>query len=333
MAAIINALAFASHQPALGQNYLIQGNDAHLIDKVLDRIKRTLKQEGEIDISIVYGDEIKAAALGEYLDTFTIFSSSKLVIVRNAEAMLKKELEVLAAYFDSPSEIQTVAIVAEKANKTLGTWKKIAANSYIVNCDPPRFVSEMRTWLMDEVRRLGKVMTPNAVTEFTNRIELDYAKAANELSKIDLLVGSRRQITEQDLVGLSGSRAGTQIDFFRALGAKQVKAALEAVNLMLEADWEFLQIQFSLFRFFTNLWKIQLLKAKHLSDTEISGGHLADIFPKQRQEYLGFARNYSIKDLEKIMDILLNTDHKLKSSTIDKRLELDLSLIEILGQK
>ncbi|MDD2423670.1 MAG: hypothetical protein PHG34_05630, partial [Candidatus Cloacimonetes bacterium] len=207
MAETINALSFASHRPSLGQNYLIQGRDAHLIDKVLDQIKRALKREGEIDISIVYGDEIKAADLGEYLDTFTIFSSSKLVIVRNAEAFLKKELEVLAAYFDSPSDIQTLAIVAAKANKTLGTWKKIAANSHTVNCDPPKFASEMRTWLMEELKRIDKSMSSAALAEFTNRIELDYAAAANELTKIDLLVGSRRQITEQDLDGLSGSRA------------------------------------------------------------------------------------------------------------------------------
>lgn len=332
MAEKIDALAFASHRPILGQNYLIQGIDAYLIDKVLDRIKRSLRQEDEIDISIVYGDEIKAAALGEYLDTFTIFASSKLVIIRNTEALLKKELEVLAAYFESPSEIQTLAIVTEKANKTLGTWKKIAANCHTVTCDPPRFASEIRSWLMVELKRMGKIMTPAALAEFSNRIELDYSVAANELNKIDLLVGSRKQITEKDLEGLSGSRAGTQIDFFRALGGKQTRTALEAINLMLEADWEPLQIQFSMFRFFSNLWKIQLLRSRHITDSEISSRHMTDTYPSQRNEYLGFARKYSVKSLEKIMELLLKTDYKLKSSALDKRLELDLSIIEILSQ-
>lgn len=333
MAENIHALTFASHRPSLGQNYLIQGSDAHLIDKVLDRIKRSLRDENEIDISIVYGDEIKAAELGEYLDTFTIFSSSKLVIIRNTEALLKKELGVLAGYFESPSDIQTVAIVTEKANKTLSAWKKIAANCHTVSCDPPRFASEMRTWLMEELRRMGKVMTPKAIAEFTNRIELDYATAANELAKIDLLVGTRNQITEKDLDSLSGSRAGTQIDFFRALGAKQTKTALEAANLLLGSDSEPLKIHFSMFLFYSNLWKIQLLKARHITDNEISSGHMAEVYPSQRKEYLGFARNYSIKGLEKIMEILLNTDYRLKSSGIDKRLELDLSIINILEQK
>ena len=332
MAENINALNFASHRPTLGQNYLIQGSDAHLIDKVLDYIKRALKHDNEIDISIVYGDEIKAAELGEYLDTFTIFASSKLVIIRNTEALLKRELEVVAAYFESPSETQTLAIVTEKANKTLGAWKKIVANCHTVICDPPRFASEMRNWLIAELKRMGKVMTPGAIAEFTNRIELDYSIAANELAKIDLLVGSRKQITEKDLDGFSGSRAGTQIDFFRAMGGKKTKAALEAVNLMLEADWEPLQIHFSMFRFFTNLWKIQLLRAKHITENEISSRHIADIYASQRKEYLGFARNYSVSSLEKIMDLHLQTDYKLKSSTIDKRLELDLSIIQILGQ-
>jgi DNA polymerase III subunit delta len=333
MADKIFALEFEKHKPKLGQNYLILGTDAYLIDKVLDRIKKTLAEKHEIDISIVYGDEVKSGELGEYLDTFTIFSSSKLIIIKNAEAFRKKELEVVASYFDSPSEIQSVAIVTEKINKTFNSWKQIDSGCTTVICNPPRFANEIRNWLVEELRRRGKTMSPQAINEFTNRIEMDYATAANELNKIDLLVGERTQIAATDLSSLGGSRAGTQIDFYRAMGKKKLNSAIEAVDLMLDADWEPLQILFAVNRFFITLWKIQLLRQRHITDSEISSRYMTDIFSNQRREYLDFAKNFPIKVLEKIIAQIMDTDHKLKSSSIDKRILLDLSIIRILGQK
>lgn len=333
MAQIIPALEFENHKPKLGQNYLIKGSDSYSIDKVLNQIKKSLSRKSDIDISIVYGDEIKAADLGEYLDTFTIFSSAKLIIIKNAEAFQKKELEVIAAYFDSPSDIQSLAIVTQKLNKTFNTWKKIDANCITVTCDPPHYASEIRNWLVTEVKRRGMIIASQALNEFTNRIELDYATAANELDKIELLVGERKQITAKDLLSLGGSRAGTQIDFFRAMGKRQLQNAIQAADLMLDTDWEPLQVLFSINRFFCNLWRIQLLRNRHITDSEISSRYLTEIFINQRREYLEFAKNYSLSSLEKIMGLILETDYKLKSSNIDARLVLNLCIIQVLGQK
>jgi len=60
---------------------------------------------------------------------------------------------------------------------------------------------------------------------------------------------------------------------------------------------------------------------------------MTDIFSNQRREYLDFAKNFPIKALEKIIALIMDTDYKLKSSNIDKRILLDLSIIRILRQK
>ena len=330
MSQTISAQDFQKTKPSWGQNFLLVGSDSYMADIATAHIKASFRNQ-DYDISIVYADELKAGDLGEYLDTFTIFSSAKLIIIRSAESLNKRELEVLADYFENPSELQSLVIVAQKTNGKLKTWKKIISSCLNISCDPPKYAGDIKTWLMSELRSMGKVMTPQAINDFTQRIELDYNTAANELTKIDLLVGQRRQITHEDLAALAGSRAGTLIDFFRALGRKQQKAALMSLDLMLQADWEPLQILFALLRFFTNLWKIQLLRQTHITDSEISSRHLAEIFPYQRKEYLEFAKSYPIKSLEKIMDILLQTDFHLKSSAVDKRLRLDLCVLSIIS--
>lgn len=328
------ALAFDASKVKLGTNYLLVGSDAYLIDSVIKQITLVLKKKEDIDVSTVYGDEVKAGELGEYLDTFTIFSSAKLVIVKKAEKMLKKELEVVADYFESPSDIQCLIVVTEKTDAKYNAWKKIISGSQKVQCDPPKFVSEIRNWLLAELSKEGKSMNPAAINEFSDRIEMDYFSAANELTKLLLLVGDRKQITQQDLnLSLSGNRAGTQIDFFRALGRRNIKIALESCTLMLQADVEPLQIFFGLYRFYLNLYRVNLMREKHLTDNEIAQKHMNDVFYSQRKEYLVFAKNYSLKALESIFGVLLETDSLLKSSLTDKTLQIELCIIQACDTK
>jgi len=332
----LNALEAINQKVKLGQNFLLAGSDAFLIDRVIGNIRNQLKQHDDVDLSIVYADEVKnkAGELAEHLDTFTIFSSNKLIVLKNAEQLNKKELEVLADYCQSPAESQSLVLTVEKFDARLAAWKKISAACVRINCDPPRWGGEIRAWLISELKRIGKNMSPKGIEEFSSRVELDYYSAANCLDKILLLVNDRKSINEADvLASLGTTRTGTLIDFYRALGKRNNKATIEAVEKMLNADWEPLQVFFQLYRFFLILYRVQLLRKKHLSDSEISNKHLGEIFTSQRKEYLDFAAAYSISALESIISILLDTDSKLKSSSIDKNMQLVLAIISILEAK
>ncbi|MDY0151598.1 MAG: DNA polymerase III subunit delta [Candidatus Cloacimonas sp.] len=328
---IPSALNFSSAAVKLGKSYLLTGTDAYLSDLVLDIIKGTLRKLDSIDTFIVYGDSVKSADLAEQLDTFSIFSSAKLIIIRNAEKLAKKELETLGDYFDAPSEIQSVVVVVEKIDIRFTAWKKIKAGSMQVSCDVPRWGGEIRAWLDSKLGTINKTMTPRAKEEFLNRIELDYYNAANELTKLDLISHGRNQISEKDVMkSLETTRTGTLIDFYRALGRKQAKQAIEAMEKMLFAEWEHLQVFFHFNKFYTTLWRIQLLRKARYSDSEISTKHMQEVFNTQRREYLEFASNYSIKSLESIMAILLETDAQYKLTVAEPPILLTTCLLKCL---
>lgn len=325
------ALEITPKDIKLGNSYLLTGTDAYLGDRVLDLLKHTLRKKDNVDTFIVYGDSVKSADLAEQLDTFSIFSSAKLIIIRNAEKLQKKELETLGDYFDSPSEIQSVAIVAEKTDIRFTAWKKIKAGSMQILCEPPRYGGILRSWLDRSLKNINKTMSPKASEEFINRIELDYYHAANELTKLDLLSHGRSQISEQDVLkSLGTTRIGTLIDFYRALGRKQARQAIEAMDKMLFADWEPLQVFFQFGKFYTNLWRIQLLRKAHVSDSEISAKHINDIFQTQRKEFLEFASRYSLVSLEAIFGILLETDAQFKLSVAEPQVLLTTCLLKLL---
>ncbi|MDD4310249.1 MAG: DNA polymerase III subunit delta [Candidatus Cloacimonetes bacterium] len=325
------ALDFNIHSIKLGVSYLLIGTDSYLSDVVTDKLKAKLKQTADVDIFIIYGDSIKSSDLAEQLDTFSIFSSAKLVIIRNAEKLGTKELAILGDYFDSPSDIQTVVIVTDKIDIRFTAWKKIKAGCDNILCEPPRYGGAIRSWLDKDLKERGKTMTPRAIEEFVNRIELDYYSAANELTKLDLLVGKNKSITEIDVLkSLGTTRIGTLIDFYRALGKRQTKQALEAMDKMIMADWEPLQVFFQFQKFYHSIWRIILLRKAHRSDNEILTKYIMDIYATQRKEFMEFARQYSLSSIERIFSILMETDAQYKLSVADPQVLLSACLIKIM---
>jgi DNA polymerase III delta subunit len=327
----LSALDFSPAQVKLGKSYLLLGTDSYLADRVLDTLRSTLKERDNAETIVVYGDEIKSAELNEHLDTFTVFASAKLVIIKNLEKWDKQMLDTLHEYFRGPSEIQSVALVVSKIDKRTSVWKQICTVALEINCEPPRYGGAIRAWLDKSLLKINKTMSSQAKDEFLNRIELDYYNAANELTKLDLLSGSSRIITENDVLkSLGTSRLGTLTDFHKALGRKQYKSSLEAMNKMLFAEWEPLQVLFQLNKFVMIVWKINLLRKAHLTDQEISLKHLNDVFQSQRKDFLDSARNYSLASLEKILGILLETDTQFKLSVADPSILLTNCLLQML---
>lgn len=329
-----SALDFDPSVIKLGTSFLLLGTDAYLVDQVGDEIRKILKERFGADIIILYGDEIKLAELNDYLDGFSIFSSAKLLMIKNAEALKKKELQVVAEYFSDPAENQSLLIIAEKVDLRTSGWKKIKDSCVLVTCDPPKYSGLLRPWVEKKLRTYGMSMDSKAIETFCSRIELDYANANNELVKLVILNPNTKQIKEADVMrSIGSSRVGTQIDFYRAMGTRNAKNCIELLERMLISEWEPLQVFFQINKFFGVIWRILLLKKNHITPDEIIKTHLAEIFQSQRQEYVNFSNNYSLQSLESIFSILLETDARIKLSAAQPEVLLEMCLLEILSCK
>ncbi|MFO8144977.1 MAG: DNA polymerase III subunit delta [Candidatus Syntrophosphaera sp.] len=332
--ASLDARQFVSAKVRLGDNFLLLGGDAFLNDVVTDHIRLTLRKKADVDLVIIYADDAKTAEINDLLDTYSIFSKAKLVMIRTAEALKKEALESLAAYFDDPSDQQSLVIVAQKPDFRVSGWKKIKGACQLVRCDPPKYGGMFTPWLDNALAKTGKTMTAKAKNAFINRVELDYANANNELIKLTLLVGDKKEITEADVMRSIGfSRVGTQIDFFRALGKRQAKEALELLDLMLTSEFKPLQVLFQIVRFYRIIYFILLLKKNHISNSEIKTKYLGELYDSQRPEFLNFADNYDLRRIEKILPILLDTDARIKSSNASHAIMLTTCILKVLDVK
>ncbi len=330
----LDALSFKPQMVSLGQNYLLLGTDAWQSDYVLRIIQSELKQQQDIETINLYGDDIQRTELGEVLDTYSIFASSKLIVIRNAEMLKAADQQALTAYFKDTSEIQSLVLHASKIDKRLSVWKAVRQSSLEIVCDPPRSHYDLQKWLDFVLKQKGKQMDASARSAFLARVELDYAIAYNELEKLLLMSKDRYSVGAKDVErSLGTSRVGTMIDFYRALGRRDLPECLKTINRMLDSDWEGLQVFFQFNKFYNSIHNILALKANKISDTEIANKHLGDLFPTQRQEFIQFSKSYTLKQMRCIIRILLETDSQFKLSMSTPHTLLELCAIRIMDCK
>lgn len=330
----LDALSFKPQMVSLGQNYLLLGTDAWQSDYVLRIIQSELKQQQDIETINLYGDDIQRNELGEVLDTYSIFASSKLIVIRNAEMLKAADQQALTAYFKDTSEIQSLVLHASKIDKRLSVWKAVRQGSLEIVCDPPRSHYDLQKWLDFVLKQKGKQMDASARSAFLARVELDYAIAYNELEKLLLMSKDRYSVSAKDVErSLGTSRVGTMIDFYRALGRRDLPECLKTINRMLDSDWEGLQVFFQFNKFYNSIHNILALKANKISDTEIANKHLGDLFPTQRQEFIQFSKSYTLMQMRCIMRILLETDSQFKLSMSTPHTLLELCAIRIMDCK
>lgn len=318
--------SLSSQKPLPG--YLIIGEDGYWADKVYRAIRSLVKKTMPVyDTVIVYGDEVKAVDLNDHLDSYSIFAANRMLLLRNAHRLGEEDkgrlygdkdkqlLSILLKYLENPDPSLVLVLIAEKVDGRISEWKKIKEFCQTIECEKIKFGGSMAAWLDSYLRNHQKSMDKNVKELFLEKVELDFLTAENELDKLLILVGDRKNITLKDIHNsMPKTRVGTQADFHRALGNRQTSLVLEKVLDMLSNDWVDLQILSMIFKFFLSIWKIQTLRTMKYSQQEIISKHLNELFENQRKEYPVFASNYKLEEMPAIFETILETDSRIKLS-------------------
>ncbi len=326
-------------QPA----YLIIGKDAYLAEKVYATIKLFIKKSmPAYELITLYGDELAVSEISEYLDSYSIFSENRLIVIKNADRLgeedknrkqpekQKRMLELLSDYLKQPEPTQVIILMAESVDGRLAGWKAVKDACLCIESEPIRHAGHMKSWLESTLREHGKSMDLKAKNLFLEKVELDFCAAENEMEKLFVYIGDRKNITEKDVnATLPISRTGTISDFYKALGSRNTQDVLAKMLDMLANDWKDLQILSNIIRFFMSIWKIHALRAKHITENEILKSHLNDIFETQRNDYLAYARKYNPTELPGIFKTLLETDAQIKLSKAESETLMTLCILKI----
>ena len=309
-------------------NYLLESNDYVLLEKEQNEV---IKKNGfeNIQINTYDLEDTNLENAIEDLDTYSLFSDKKIIIIKNIEKLKveenKKSIEHLLKYLDNPKETNLLIIEANKLNNTTKLAKDLKKK-----CIHNEIKFNSKEYIKNEFKDY-KIDTKTI--DYLNELCLeDLTKIKNECLKLKNYKMNDKIITKTDIDEIVTKKLGDSKEltfaFTKALAMKDKKDALIKYHELLEYNIEPISIIALLASQIRIIYQVKILENEHLTTKKISEklGNINEYRIKKTQE---LTKLYSEKELLELMQKIFEIDLKMKTTDQDKFTLIELFILNI----
>lgn len=307
---ILKNLADKQYKPI----YLLSGEEAYYIDKISDFIAENVLDEGEkaFNHHILYGKDIDVDYLLGTAKQFPMMSEYLVVIVKEAQNL--KGIEKLASYAENPltSTILVLCHKHKKINKRTKEAKALVAaakkQGEFLETEKVR-EWKITDWILNYVTVKGYVINPQTAQLVGNFLGNDLSKITNEIDKLIINIGERKNITADDIEKNIGiSKDFNVFELQKALGTKDVLKANQIIKYF-EANPKSNPLVMSISAIFNQFSKVLQY---HMLPNKGQAASVLKVPPFFVKDYEVAARNYPQAKVHKIISDLHTFDMKSK---------------------
>jgi len=304
--------------------YILFGNDSYSKLKFEKEKEQVLKEQyGAVDRIIYSGKETKLQAVENEALESSLFSSIKLIIIREADVLFNKDFSGFLSDYSKRKDLSAVIIVETEKKKT--GFPKGAAT---VKTEVP-YENKLPEWINKEMTERGKKISHEASALLIFYCGRNLFNISNEIEKLILSFPQTESYSVEDVMEVSGSHRKDDIfGYLDSLVQKDEKTALKLLENLLDYGAEPLQILSML------KWKLQqmitakALMEKGLNDREVIRKAALNP-PFLYRNFCLNLRKFEIKKLFELYDRLHEMDVLLKTSAGSGRLLLENFSIRI----
>jgi len=311
--------------------YLIFGTEDLRLTQALARLKKRVGDVADLDFNFdtFDGESAKADDVVAACNTLPFLSERRLVVVKNADKMNAEGWNALAAYAGDPSPTTILVLVATKLAKNTRLYKAIDKLGGVSEFAAPRKSEYPR-----EVQRIfadrGKTIPLDAAELLVESVGFDLRRLSVEADKTVAYIGSRTEVTRDDIVQVASTTAPSSVfEFTDALANRDCGGALRLLSLLL-GDGE-------------SVYGIQALSLRTLRDLiaarsviEQGSGSLGDIAKAvgrpewQLKNLPRQARGFTSLELVDALRGAAAAEAQMKTSR-DPRLAFERWIVEVCG--
>ena len=314
--------------------YLIGGEETSIAEKWAVAIREQVFADGGEDFNFDRFDGRQISdveIIAQAARTLPMLSARRLVMVRNAEAILgfaKDRVKPLLDYLDQPDPSTVlVFLVRGKIPKAGALAKALRKQAKTLEFDSLK-ERDILPWLRGEAQDKGLRLEADAALLMVDCLANDLEAHTDALDRLSMYVGSGAPITADAVAELvAPSRTKSIWEFLDALGDRAPDRSLQAVSQLLDQGDAPLQILAMVARLYRQLTIGHTVLARGGSVNEAAQEARVPSFKAR-----GFAqqcRRYSSQDLEHARQVIYELDGRLKSSRIDGRLWLEHGILDI----
>jgi len=216
----------------------IFGENTFLVEQHVQRVKNAFPDASHEQ----FKDKVDLDCLFQSISTESLFSSQKLIIIKNPSflrsisdtemATLKRIVTQMAG--------QTDHIVIYDQGKTLDQRKKAVA-FLKKNANTTQHATfkdweqdKARAWLVEYLQQKGVAIDRDAITALEDSVGLDLQALASEVEKLMIYIGDSRQITRADVIAQAGPRHRSMHQFSDAFKNRNAAACISACQCMMD---------------------------------------------------------------------------------------------------
>ncbi len=215
------------------------GQSTFLRREALNRIMNRELDGGDpaLNLCRLDGEKLAPADALDAVRTYSLLGGRRVVIVDSADGFIKAHRAVLERYAFSPAESGCLILLCNLFAANTKFYKAVAKIGEIIDCKPAKGRA-LLTWIMQRAQsEQGKRVDQRAAANLVDHAGNSQEGLDQELAKLALYVGSRDQISAEDVANLVGQyREQTIFAVMDAISEGKARDALNEWHQVISTD-------------------------------------------------------------------------------------------------
>ena len=297
--------------------YYLHGNEGFLISELARAIEKCWAAKDSYDRDVLYGDELDVAELRATCESYSLFESRKMILIRNCEKISAKQWKEMAPIIENVADDKLLLFLGagvgsgkrKKLPVAVSSQKKLAT----VQCEQCT-LDEFSTWARKLARRNKKRITLPAIHHLQDCGGLSLQILKQNIEKAALFGGEDSPEISVDHV--ASVAANTRIElvfaFTDALCMGDRKDALNQLNRLVAQGEEPIAIVGLVARQFR--WMVEIVD---LMEMRLNAERIAKdigLYPKLVRNLMRLCKLKGVSGVRSGLKETLKADRLLKSS-------------------
>ncbi len=306
------------------QVYCITGDDEYLRESAIKRILKKNGDSGNEHDSVIrfFGEDIDRDELNVHLVSYSLFSETKTIIIKNAAKMSQGCWEVIRRALENPVEGTTVILEDEKFDMRSPHVKSVVQSACRIEF-PKIYDDQLLEWLQWYAKRLNMHLSADAVVVLRESCEPKMRHLINELEKIKLFVTDKKELSADDILDIVQTNRGFNIfEFTNSLFELENTKKLDFLKKIFLFNESVPGIIVMIARHLTIILKIKLYNNKGADRKALEKVTGSNRFFLNR--YVNQSKLLSKQSLNNLFEATLEADKNLKTGFQSDKVVLTL---------
>lgn len=306
--------------------YWLEGEEDYFIDKIVQYAEHNILTESEagFNLTVFYGRDADWTQVINACKRYPMFAERQVVLLKEAQHM--RDIDKLESYISQPLT-STIFVVSYKEKKVDGRTQlaKLLKTKAELFTTKKMYDNALPDWTNELVKSKGYTISQKAVLLLVDHIGNDLSRIDNEIEKMLVNLGTRTNITEDDIEKYVGvSKEYNPFELQSAMAAKDLPKAMRIIQYF-EANPKAAPIQLVLPTLYNLFSKTYMIFGQSAKDDKTVAANIG-VNAWFVKDYMLVARNYGYNGVERAL--LLLHHYNLRSVGVNDTGSSDASLLK-----